>query len=73
MVLPPALMAATPVGAQTAICLNVFCLMYFSRVVLPVPAFPVKNTGWLVWLINSSTFSNCGLISISAILQNKNK
>lgn len=64
MVEPPALIAATPVGATTEICLNVFSLIYFNKVVFPVPAFPVKKINWLVRLIKFKTCSNCGLISM---------
>ncbi len=54
MVTPPALIAATPVGATTAIC---FCVSSFKRrrnVVFPVPAFPVKKTERAVIFANSS-------------------
>ena len=36
-------MAATPVGATTAICFAQFSRIYFKKVVLPVPAFPVRK------------------------------
>jgi hypothetical protein len=42
-VTPPALMAATPVGAVTIIRLAVFPFRFCRKVVFPVPAFPVKK------------------------------
>src|SRR5438093_9310614 len=56
MVTPPALMAATPVGATTAIFLKLCALMYFKKVVLPVPALPVKNRCLLVWLTKETAW-----------------
>ena len=43
-VLPPALMAAIPVGASTTCFFFVFAQMYFRKVDLPVPALPVRKT-----------------------------
>lgn len=43
MVVPPALMAATPVGATIAVSLPDRFLIYRRKVVLPVPALPVKK------------------------------
>jgi hypothetical protein len=43
MVTPPALMAAIPVGATTMCFLRVFLTKLFRKVVLPVPAFPVRK------------------------------
>ena len=43
IVSPPAFIAATPVGATIALCLVVWVLMYFKKVVLPVPALPVRK------------------------------
>ena len=48
MVCPWALMAATPVGASTTIRLGVRSLKVRKNVVLPVPAFPVRNTDTFV-------------------------
>jgi len=42
MVCPPAFIAATPVGASMTVFLFVVCFRYFKKVVLPVPALPVK-------------------------------
>ena len=44
IVCPSTFSAATPVGAQTAICLSVFQARCCSSVDLPVPARPVTNT-----------------------------
>ena len=41
--MPPALMAATPVGATTIIRLAECSLTAFRKVVLPVPALPVRK------------------------------
>jgi len=43
MVTPPALIAATPVGATTTIRLGDIFLRFRKNVVFPVPAFPVKK------------------------------
>ena len=51
MVTPPALMAATPVGATTINRFDDFSTTVFRNVVLPVPALPVRN------MRNSSFFS----------------
>src|SRR5580692_4059091 len=65
-VVPPALMAATPVGATTAIFLKLFSRICLRKVVFPVPAFPVKNTDLEVWLTNLTARSNTGLfVSVS--------
>lgn len=37
-------MAATPVGATMAMFLKLFSFKYRRKVVLPVPALPVRNT-----------------------------
>ena len=47
-VVPPALMAATPVGAATTICFVDVCCIFCRSVVFPVPAFPVRNMDLLV-------------------------
>ena len=50
MVTPPALMAATPVGATTMVRLCVLDLRLRRNVVLPVPAFPVRKMFlWVYW------------------------
>ena len=41
---PPAFIAATPVGASTTNLFEVSDVMYFRKVVLPVPALPVRKT-----------------------------
>ena len=43
MVTPPALMAATPVGATIIMRLGVRSRRVLRKVVLPVPAFPVRK------------------------------
>src|SRR5690349_14788746 len=58
MVVPPQWIAATPVGATTAVFLVVVFLMCFRKVVLPVPAFPVRKMGREVCVINSSANVN---------------
>jgi hypothetical protein len=60
MVTPPALMAAIQVGATIAIFLEQFCNKYFKKVVLPVPAFPVKNKLRVVKLIYCAVFCAMG-------------
>ena len=57
MVLPPALMAATPVGATTIQRLSLSLKTLFKKVVLPVPASPVKNTLRLVFSTMSKATS----------------
>src|SRR2546423_1846001 len=62
MVTPPALIAATPVGATTT---TFFCAAEasrFSNVVLPVPAFPVRKKCLRVCRANCSASSNSGLV-----------
>jgi hypothetical protein len=49
-VTPPALIAATPVGAAIMVFLKVLFLIARKKVVLPVPALPVKKTCRLVLL-----------------------
>src|SRR5688500_17886451 len=58
MVTPPALMAATPVGATTAICLEQFCRMDFKKVFLLVPALPVRKILRQLWLMRSTAIMN---------------
>ena len=55
-VLPPALMAAMPVGANTTYFFFVCWQMYFKNVDLPVPAFPVRNTDWRVYWMSFNAF-----------------
>ena len=43
MVTPPALIAAIPVGASTIIRFGLSALSFRRKVVLPVPALPVKK------------------------------
>ena len=52
-VTPPALMAATPVGATTTRFFGQLFFNSFRKVVLPVPAFPVIKTEHDVWLAKS--------------------
>ena len=65
--MPPALMAATPVGAVTAIFLKLFSRMNFRNVVFPVPAFPVRKTERDVWFTNFTASSNTGLCGSDCI------
>ena len=51
-VTPPAFMAAIPVGASTTYFFFVWLQIYFKKVDLPVPAFPVRKTDWRVWVIS---------------------
>ena len=53
MVTPPALIAATPVGATIAICLGQVSFIYFKKVVFPVPALPVRKIFRELWLTSS--------------------
>lgn len=57
MVTPPALSAAIPVGATMAKFLCVDSLILRNKVVLPVPALPVKKIVCWVWLMNCSVKS----------------
>src|ERR1043166_2546697 len=59
--MPPALIAATPVGAVTTIRLGVSSLILWRKVVLPVPAFPVRKTLLLVLRTYSKASSSWGL------------
>ena len=52
MVTPPAFNAAIPVGATMVSCLCVRAARFFRKVVLPVPAFPVRKIWLAVLLIN---------------------
>jgi hypothetical protein len=54
-------MAATPVGATTAICFAQFSLMYLRKVVFPVPALPVRKTLHELCLINPAASPNISL------------
>ena len=54
MVVPPALMAATPVGATITVAFGDVSLMCLRKVVLPVPAFPVRKSERDVLRTNSS-------------------
>src|SRR5260370_33144638 len=62
MVTPPALTAATPVGATTTTLFRVAAASPFSSVVLPVPAFPVTKQCLRVCRTNCSASSNSALI-----------
>ena len=52
--MPPALMAATPVGAVTTIRLGFSPLIWCRNEVLPVPALPVRK----IFLAVLRTYSN---------------
>jgi hypothetical protein len=60
IVTPPALIAATPVGATTIIRFGERSRSLCRNVVLPVPARPVKNRLTAVSPIKRSASSNCG-------------
>ena len=64
MVLPPALIAATPVGATTTVFLSVCDSRFLRKVVLPVPAFPVKNICCWVSLTKENAKADSELVSI---------
>ena len=74
MVTPPALTAATPVGATTASLFPQFSTICFRKVVLPVPALPVRNTEIPVSCMYLSasrkrlSFSILPLISVNFVL-----
>ena len=59
-VLPPALMAAMPVGANTTCFFRVWLQIYFSKVDLPVPALPVRKTELRVNCMSFSVLWNSG-------------
>ena len=59
MVLPRAFTAATPVGASTTQRFEVRSTIYRRNVVLPVPAFPVRNRETEVSSTYFSARSNC--------------
>src|SRR5665213_1929864 len=63
-VTPPALIAATPVGAATIIFLEQFSFKYFRKVVFPVPALPVRKIFSLVSVTKRYARSNISLCSI---------
>ena len=70
MVVPPSLIAATPVGARTTKRLSVVPVIYLRKVVLPVPAFPVRKIDRPVSLTYLSAVSNTMSFStISSCLQ----
>ena len=64
MVMPPALMAATPVGATTINRFDDFSTTVFRNVVLPVPALPVRNMLVPVCSTNSHASRNSSFFSI---------
>src|SRR5215510_6617687 len=59
--MPPALMAATPVGAVTTIRLGLSSLIWCRNVVLPVPALPVRKIFLPVLRTYSNARSSWGL------------
>ena len=65
---PPALMAATPVGAATTMFLDECSTRYFKKVVFPVPALPVRKTLSFVSVIKRNARSNMSFISTLAII-----
>ena len=65
MVTPPALIAATPVGARMTKRLDVVPVIYLRNVVLPVPAFPVRKIDNPVSFTYLSAVSKIKSFSIS--------
>ena len=59
IVTPPALIAATPVGATTTTFLLVCSTIRFSSVVFPVPAFPVNVTSGMLVRVSASMAKVC--------------
>ena len=68
MVTPPALIAATPVGATTTAFFDVVFIICLRKVVLPDPALPVRNTERSVCLIKSDAILKMGLWSSGVII-----
>ncbi len=68
MVTPPALMAATPVGASTTIRFGDRLRSSRRNVVFPVPAFPVRNTLVPVYSKKSNASCNLGLVSMGFVV-----
>jgi hypothetical protein len=64
IVLPCALIAATPVGAKTTHRFVVFATIYRRNVVFPVPAFPVRNKDTAV----SSTYLSASSKRLSLMM-----
>ena len=64
MVTPPALMAAIPVGATTTNFFSQVSCRFLRKVVLPVPALPVRKRDRLVRLIHFNASSYCRLSSM---------
>jgi len=62
------LIAATPVGAVTIICFGDACFSWCRKVVLPVPALPVRKMLWLVVATNSRASCISGFDSDCAML-----
>src|SRR5690606_30907136 len=71
MVTPPAFNAAIPVGATTAKGLCVFSVSWRRKVVLPVPAFPVRKMLADVLLmnftVNPGKSSSCSPVGVCCI------
>ena len=66
--MPPALMAATPVGARTTMRLKPSALIWWRKVVFPVPALPVRKMFLFVLRTYWKASSSCGL-SMKSILK----
>ena len=58
---PPTFTAAMPVGASTTCSLLVLAQIYLRKVLLPVPALPVRNTERRVLRIRFQAFWNSTL------------
>ena len=68
MVIPSALIAATPVGATTIIRFVDLLRRVFRKVVFPVPALPVRKTLFPVCSINSHAVLKSPFSSIMVFL-----
>ena len=66
IVLPPALIAATPVGATTTVFFSDWDSRFFRKVVFPVPAFPVKKMCCWVSLMKENAKDASELVSIES-------
>ena len=62
IVIPPALIAAIPVGARIIILLGDSFTSVLRNVVLPVPAFPVRNMFVPVCAISVLASSSSGFV-----------
>ena len=71
MVIPPALMAATPVGATTIDRFLLCSTTVFKKVVLPVPALPVRKILRPVCSTKSHAMRSSSFVFVSIVLEFK--